>query len=138
VTVRIEVKGLKELQDRLRGAAPAVIAGAAQGGMDMMKHVIMPESQDECPVRIGILQGSEYVAEPVVDSRGITLVMGYSDPKAIFVEQMLDPTELGNPVHWTKAGSKPKFLEDPFFRHADEFPEAMAKGMRDALEALAK
>jgi hypothetical protein len=41
-------------------------------------------------------------------------------------------------VQWTKPGSKNKYLEDPFMRHADELPDEMAKGINEALEEAAR
>jgi len=106
---------------------------AARKGMVDSIEAIGAVSLTECPRRIGNLEGSWYV-EKSEEEGSLTVVAGYRAAHAVPVHEMQDPTKLGNPVHWTKPGSKPKFLEDPFNRYKDEIPHFVASKVAEAVE----
>ena len=66
---------------------------------------VMNNSQDQCPVRYGVLRASGYVSDPYEIGTAIKIDLGYSANYAIYVHENLEARHL--------PPTKAKYLEDP-------------------------
>lgn len=77
-------------------------------------HLIMADSQKECPIDTGRLRGSAYVEQQ--ESGDVVVEMGYADIEyAIYVHE-----DLTKEHHYP---TKAKFLEDPLNKAAPDLAE---------------
>lgn len=126
----MKVEGDAALKEKLDKIGPDA-AEAAVLALKRSGDAIMGESMKECPRgATGNLEGSAFVEQ---SEGGLSVFLGYRAEHAVFVHEMLDPTALGNPVNWTKPGSKNKFLEDPFNRHKEKIPAYVAMRVSKAI-----
>lgn len=95
--------GEKEVQkalDKYKKTAPRALAAALyQEGV-----AIMGKSVRQCPVDVGTLHKSHYVAPPDTSSRNPKVELGYGTKYGVYVHER---TDLKHTV------GKPKFLSDP-------------------------
>jgi len=132
MTIQIQVTGVDQVIANL-GIISEKANQAGRVATVRAMDAIMGVSQQRCPRGVtGYLERSHFVDE-YDEGELYSVIAGYSAEYAIYVHEMLDPTELGNPVHWTKPGSGPKFLEDPFNESSGNIPSYVANAIKDSL-----
>jgi hypothetical protein len=134
----IRVTGLDELTRALENLSKDALKQVSNAVWKFDEQ-IMGESKEKCPVHpgSGALRRSGKVLDPVVTSEGVEQEMGYYIEYALWVHEMLDPTESGHAVQWSLAGTGNKFLENALMEHADEFPQVIADAVDRAVKEAA-
>jgi hypothetical protein len=92
---------------------------------------IMAASKEVVPVLTGALMNTGQVSLPADNGGVVEVTVGYGDESvgyAVYVHEELDAPS-GGPIHYTRPGSGPKFLERPALEQAPELPG----DVRDAL-----
>ena len=94
----------------------------------------MTDSKEVVPVLTGALMNTGKVFLPVEDATSITVDLGYGDESvdyALIVHEELQSPK-GNPINWTRPGSGPKYLQNPFDAKSDQLAPRIAKAAVDA------
>ena len=121
----MEIDGLELFMDRwssklMDDARRNVAAALYQRG-----EKIMSASKKIVPVLTGALMNTGQVTQPSEDGSGvIEVTAGYGDESvgyAVYVHEELDAPS-GGPIHYTRPGSGPKYLERPAMAQAGELP----------------
>ena len=105
---------------------------------------IGPETQEECPVETGYLQGSwsesegtAFVKERKMEKGRVSRTFGYGANYAFWVHE-IPPPEKGPAEGGTRTArhappTKYKFLEDPAMRHRDDPPKLLLRYVEQLL-----
>jgi hypothetical protein len=95
---------------------------------------VMTDSKEVVPVLTGALMNTGKVFPPVEDDSSITVELGYGDESvdyALYVHEELQSPK-GHPINWTRSGSGPKYLQNPFDQKSDQLAPRLAKATSDA------
>lgn len=143
-----EFEGMDTLTGILHNLSPRVTPYLVEM-MTEASYEVFNISQEQVPVRYGVLKGSGHVEDPVVGENGVEILIGYGGPAAqyaLFVHENLT-AEHAPPT-------KAKFLEDPMNDVLDrliarlqgrmegvilgQYPQAPAQGVtREAQASIA-
>jgi hypothetical protein len=127
----MKIEGLDLFLDKF---SPALLAECRQNiaaALYQRGEKIMSASKEVVPVLTGALMNTGQVAAPVDAGGEVSVTLGYGDEAvgyAIYVHEELDAPS-GGPIHYTRPGSGPKYLERPALAQASELPG----DVRDAL-----
>ena len=127
----MHIEGLELFLDKFSDSLMQDAKREVGGALYRRGESIMSASKEVVPVLTGALMNTGQVALPVEDSGIITVTAGYGDESvgyALYVHEELDAPS-GGPIHWTRPGSGPKYLENPATSQADLLPG----DVRDAL-----
>ena len=131
------ITGLKELADKLDNAAK-LLSDAIGREMYIFAEEVMTASKMVVPVKTGTLMNTGHVELPVKQAGKVVVQMGYGGPAApyaLYVHEALEgavppspnwswtkKVARGGQIAWTRAGSGPKYLENPLKERQDELP----------------
>lgn len=135
MSMEFKVRGLSDLIQKLKNAKQSFRANAAKE-MYQFAEEIMTDSKQVVPVLTGALMNTGKVFPPIEDSTSITIELGYGDESvdyAIYVHEELQSPK-GNPINWTRPGSGPKYLQNPFDQKSDQLAPRLAKVALDTLK----
>ena len=132
-TVEFKIEGLDKLKDLLTAGRTKMRDGIKQA---MYQHAeeVMAASKEIVPMKTGALMNTGKVMPPVETRTSISVDLGYGDEAvdyALIVHEELDSPK-GNPIHWTRPGSGPKFLERPFNEKSAELPQKIVDAVKAA------
>jgi hypothetical protein len=99
------------------------------GALYRQGKAILAESKPEVPVDTATLRSSGHVALPVISGASVVVELGYGGPAIPYALRQHEDLMLHHTV------GKPKFLEDPFRRHAATLDADMAADLRSRLVA---
>lgn len=122
----MNLRGAAEMIEKIRKVA-SVYPKRVEAALYQEAQILMTEAKRRCPVASdgGTLRASGRVSEPARHGRRISVTMsfgGAADAYAIAVHETPsehDPPSwqamygAGGQIHWTSAGTGPKFLEGP-------------------------
>jgi hypothetical protein len=132
--MEFKVTGLDDLVQKLKDAKAKLRQNAAKE-MYQFAEEIMTDSKQVVPVMTGALMNTGKVFSPVEDSTSITVELGYGDASvdyALIVHEELQ-TPKGGQIKWTRPGSGPKYLQNPFDARSGELAPRLAKAALDSL-----
>jgi hypothetical protein len=149
MSMDFKINGLEELIQRLNDSRRKLRQNVAKE-MYQFAEEIMTDSKQVVPVLTGALMNTGKVFPPVEDSNSVTVELGYGDESvdyALIVHEELDmsrgsvfgPLRKGakriapHPINWTRPGSGPKYLQNPFDQKSDQLAPRLAKAASDAL-----
>lgn len=135
MSMDLDLKGLSDLVDLLNKGKQDARKNVAKV-MYQFAEEVMTDSKQIVPVLTGALLNTGKVLPPVEDSTSITVEFGYGDESvdyALYVHEELQSPK-GNPINYTRPGSGPKYLQNPFDQKADQLPPRIAQAYTDAFK----
>jgi len=149
-TINLQVKGLKQLNGKLRANMPKA-RQAVKVELNTFCNEVLQASLEVVPMLTGALAGSGKVMGPVETASSISYQIGYGDEAvgyALYVHEALEgpypinpdwswakAVAAGKQIQWTRPGSGPKFLENPLKAKQDQLPDRLGKVFREALKS---
>ena len=133
MSMNFKIDGLEDLIQKLKTGKQKFRENAAKK-MYQFAEEVMTDSKEVVPVLTGALMNTGKVFLPVEDATSITVDLGYGDESvdyALIVHEELQSPK-GNPINWTRPGSGPKYLQNPFDAKSDQFAPRIAKAAVDA------
>ena len=133
MSMNFKIDGLEDLIQKLKTGKQRFRENAAKE-MYQFAEEVMTDSKEVVPVKTGALMNTGKVFPPVEDATSITVDLGYGDESvdyALIVHEELQSPK-GNPINWTRPGSGPKYLQNPFDAKSDQFAPRIAKAAVDA------
>jgi hypothetical protein len=133
MSMNFKVDDLEEFINKLKDAKLKARENVKKE-MYQFAEEVMTDSKQVVPVETGALMNTGKVLEPVEDTTSITVDLGYGDESvnyALYVHEELQSPK-GNPINWTRPGSGPKYLQNPFDAKSDQLPPRIAKAITDA------
>ncbi len=120
----LEIKGLDELQRKLASLGPNAMK---LGGAALYQEALLVkiEAVHRCPKDTGNLRDSHDVTRPASDGEGVSVSIvcgGPAAPYALAVHENLNPG-----VHWSLAGTGPKWLENTVREASATLPERIVR-----------
>ena len=138
------IDGIEDLKAKLLVNGPKA-RQAVKVELYQFAEEVMTDSKAVVPVLTGALMGTGKVMPAVESGDDISVTMGYGDEAvgyALIVHEMLDERrfdsetfQMLNPIHWTRPGSGPKFLENPLKAKQDSLPGRIGTAYKDALKS---
>lgn len=133
MSMNFKIDGLEDLIQKLKTGKQRFRENAAKE-MYQFAEEVMTDSKEVVPVKTGALMNTGKVFPPVEDATSITVDLGYGDESvdyALIVHEELQSPK-GNPINWTRPGSGPKYLQNPFDAKSDQLAPRIAKAAVDA------
>lgn len=146
--VKVEIKGLKELQDKFKTLS-AEAAKAAEHALGVCAADLWGKAVDMAPVEFGDLRGSGYAIVgnktygaqgadtdpktarlPVRQAEGLNAVVGFTEPYAAYQH---DHEELNHPQH-IGTHAVAKYLEIPYQDNRDKYIKFISDAVKKVSE----
>ena len=156
-----DISGLDGLKEAF-ASIPEKVRQGASVGLYQHAEVVMTASKQVVPVLTGALMGSGHVGKHAGDGQGVEegfvyeegsqlmIDVGYGGPSAGYAlyvhedlvgDHPLNPNwswakaeAAGKAIQFTRPGSGPKYLENPWKEHLDELPGRIGKGVSAAVK----
>jgi len=123
ITIKAEVKRLKEEQDRLRNMTEG-FPSEVEKVLYQEAWRVMGISIKEAPIDTGRLRASARVDMPIRDGNRISIRLSYNTDYARYVH---DRNIGGMPVNYRAPGTKSMFLIDPIIENISEMERRITK-----------
>jgi hypothetical protein len=128
IEMRFEITGIDKAVANLGKLQEAIPEAVARGMYAWAAFFVIPQAQEETPVRTGYLRASAFVDEPTVTMGNAEVRFGFSANYAIYVHENLE-------AHHDVG--KAKFLEDPVMRSGQKAAEYVADEIRKVIQEVA-
>jgi len=123
ITIKAEVKRLKEEQDKLRNIKEG-FPSEVEKVLYQEAWRVMGISIKEAPIDTGRLRASARVDMPIRDGNRISIRLSYNTDYARYVH---DRNIGGMPVNYRAPGTKSMFLIDPIIENISEMERRITK-----------
>lgn len=129
----LELTGLDNLIANLQRLSTGATKAVA-GPLKVETEKVMSDSKENyVPVKDGILRGSGYVADPVIDASGVSVEMGYGGAASDYALVQHERLDFNHP-----GGKSAKYLERPLMAAERGMADRLATGIMPAIEGLVK